>query len=116
MREQGPLIWLPTVAGTATHLPSILPRYSTVPLTLPFCLMRSAITSSIGSRLRACSLGNHVDMAIMSWPDLACASAAIVSSSLLPCDGMKSIETSTFSFSAHSLTRVSVALLAPGTQ
>ena len=42
MREHGPLIWLPTVAGTATHLPSALPRYSTVPLTSPFCLIRSA--------------------------------------------------------------------------
>jgi hypothetical protein len=30
------LNWLPMVAGTASHLPSSLPRYSTVPLTLPF--------------------------------------------------------------------------------
>src|SRR5258708_14194928 len=35
MREQGPLIWLPTVAGMASHLPPTLPRYSTVPLTAP---------------------------------------------------------------------------------
>ena len=55
-------------------------------------------------------------MARMSWPDLACASAAVVSSSLLPCEVMKSILTSTFSFSAHSLISVSVAPLAPGTQ
>ena len=53
---------------------------------------------------------------MMSWPDLACASAAIVSRSLLPCEGMKSIWTSTFSLAAHSLTRALVALLAPGTQ
>ena len=52
----------------------------------------------------------------MSWPDLACASAAPVSSSLLPWVVMKSIVTSTFSFSAHSLISVSVALLALGTQ
>src|SRR5882757_2519268 len=52
----------------------------------------------------------------MSWPDLACASAAVVSRSLLPCDVMKSIVTSTFSFSAHSFTAFSVALLAFGTQ
>ena len=88
MREQGPLIWLPTVAGTATQLPLILPRYSTVSLTLPFCLMSSAMMSSTGSRLRACSLGSQVDMAMMSWPDLACASAAMVSRSLLPCEVM----------------------------
>src|SRR6478752_4300650 len=52
----------------------------------------------------------------MSWPDLACDSAAPVSRSLLPCEVMKSIWTSTFSFSAHSLTAFSVAALAPGTQ
>ena len=52
----------------------------------------------------------------MSWPDLACDSAAVVSSILLPWDVMKSIETSTLFFSAHSFTRASVALLAPGTQ
>jgi hypothetical protein len=42
----------------------------------------------------------------MSWPDFACASAAVVSSSLLPWPVMKSIVTSTFSFSAHSLISV----------
>jgi hypothetical protein len=36
MREHGPLIWLPTVAGTAIHLQSGLARYSTVGLTAPF--------------------------------------------------------------------------------
>ena len=46
----------------------------------------------------------------MSCPDRACASAAAVRISLLPCDVMKSIERSTFSFSAHSLTAFSVAL------
>jgi hypothetical protein len=39
MREHGPLIWLPTVAGIASHLPPNLPRYSTVPLTAPFVLI-----------------------------------------------------------------------------
>src|SRR5258708_7045341 len=52
----------------------------------------------------------------MSWPDWAWASAAVVSRSLLPCEVMKSIVMSTFSFSAHSLTAFSVALLALGTQ
>src|SRR5262245_11065845 len=116
MREQGPLIWLPTVAGTATQLPLILPRYSTVALTLPFCSMSLVMTSSTGSRLRACSAGNHVDMAMTSCPLFRSASAAIVSNNLLPCEGMKSICTSTFSLPAHSSTKACVVLLAPGTQ
>ena len=33
MREHGPLIWLPTVAGTASQRPSARARYSTVGLT-----------------------------------------------------------------------------------
>src|SRR6266567_4844807 len=52
----------------------------------------------------------------MSWPDLACASAAPVSSSLLPCEVMKSMLTSTFSLAAHSSIKALVALLALGTQ
>ena len=52
----------------------------------------------------------------MSWPDRACASAAAVRISLLPCDVMKSIERSTFSFSAHALATASAPALAPGTQ
>ena len=49
MREHGPLIWLPTVAGTASHLPPTLPRYSTVPFTAPFCLISGSTTSFIGT-------------------------------------------------------------------
>ena len=41
MREQGPLIWLPMQKGTACHLPFSWPRYSTVPLTAPFCAIKS---------------------------------------------------------------------------
>src|SRR5260221_13816461 len=52
----------------------------------------------------------------MSWPDRACASAAAVRISLLPCDVMKSICRSTFSFSAQTLAMASMPLLAPGTQ
>src|SRR5882724_4742774 len=52
----------------------------------------------------------------MSWPDLACASAAPVSNSLLPWVVMKSTLTSTFSLAAHSSIRALVALLALGTQ
>ena len=49
MREHGPLIWLPAVAGTASHLPLSLPRYSTVPLTAPFCLISGSMTSFIAT-------------------------------------------------------------------
>src|SRR5256885_5879510 len=51
----------------------------------------------------------QVGNAKMSWPERACASAAMVIRFLLPCDGMKSIETSTFSFAAQALTIASVA-------
>ncbi len=50
MREHGPLIWLPTAAGTAIQRPAGLARYSTVGLTAPFCLISSAMMSSTGSR------------------------------------------------------------------
>lgn len=49
MREHGPLIWLPTVAGTANHLPSTLPRYSTVTFTAPFYLINGSMTSFMGT-------------------------------------------------------------------
>ena len=88
MREHGPLIWLPMVAGTASQWPPALPRYSTVPLTAPFCLISSAMMSSTGSRFLAWSCGHQVGMARMSWPDLACASAAMVSRFLEPCEVM----------------------------
>src|SRR5438132_13771079 len=50
----------------------------------------------------------------MSWPDLACASAARVSSALLAVK--RSIWTSTFSFAAHSWINASEVLLASGTK
>src|SRR5215472_1488577 len=50
----------------------------------------------------------------MSWPDLACASAAMVISALLPVK--RSIWTSTFSFAAHSWINASDVLLASGTK
>src|SRR5438477_4231577 len=116
MREHGPLIWLPTVAGTASHLPSSLPRYSTVALTAPFCLISGSMTSPMSTIWSEYRDGSHWASARTSWPALACDSAAPVSKSLLPCDVMKSIVTSTFSFSAHALTAFSVALFAVGTQ
>ena len=66
MREQGPLIWLPTVAGTTRQAPLTLPRYSTVSLTLPCSLMRSAMMSSTGSSCSACACGSQVGKARMS--------------------------------------------------
>jgi len=51
-------------------------------------LMIASTTSLTGSRFSACACGNHVDSAIMSCPDFACASACVVSSSLLPWLGM----------------------------
>src|ERR1700730_9345846 len=74
------------------------------------------MSSSIGSRLPAYWLGCQVESARMSWPDRACASAAAVISRLLPCEGMKAIWTSTFSFAAPSLASGLVGSLAPGTQ
>src|SRR5215831_13287907 len=50
----------------------------------------------------------------MSWPDLACASAAMVISALFPVK--RSIWTSTFSFAAHSWINASEVLLASGTK
>src|SRR6184192_901488 len=50
----------------------------------------------------------------MSWPDLACASAAMVSSALLAVK--RSIWTSTFSFAAHAWINASDVLLASGTK
>src|SRR5262249_23751056 len=50
----------------------------------------------------------------ISWPDLACASAAMVSSALLPVK--RSIWTSTFSFAAYSSINASQVLLAFGTK
>src|SRR5215211_5068493 len=52
----------------------------------------------------------------MSCPDLACACAAPVSRSLLPCEVMKSTWTSTFSLAAHWSIVALHDSLAPGTQ
>ena len=73
------------------------------------------MTSSTGSRQLGVAAGGHqVGKAKMSWPDLACASAAMVSRILLPCEVMKSIWTSTFSLSAHSWTISSRRLVGAG--
>src|SRR5262245_50881215 len=80
----------------------------------PFCLISSIMTSSTGSRLLASACGNQLVMYKMSWPDLACASAARVISALLPVK--RSTWTSTFSFAAHSWINASDVLLASGTK
>src|SRR5215469_2292462 len=84
MREQGPLIWLPQVAGTPSHLPSDCPRYLTVPLTSPFSATIGPIISLTGSSSSELAWTHHVGIARTSWPDFACASAAIVTRFLLP--------------------------------
>ena len=87
MRPQGPLIWLPGVAGIATQRPGCA-RYSISGETAPFAASSVFITSSTGSSSFALSAGHQVGKASMSCPAFACASAAIVSRFLLPCDGM----------------------------
>src|SRR5258707_534767 len=84
MREQGPLIWLPMQAGTPSHLLLALPRYCAVPLTSPFSWISGPIMSFTGSICSACACGHQLGIARMSWPDLAWASAAMVSRFLLP--------------------------------
>ena len=88
MREHGPLSWLPTQVGIAIHLPFERARYSTVGFTLPFALISSAITSSTGSRCSELPCGCQLGKARMSWPDLACCSAAMVRRFLWPCEVM----------------------------
>jgi hypothetical protein len=48
MREHDPLIWLPTVAGTASHCRRHGP-WPTVPFTAPFCLISGSMTSFIAT-------------------------------------------------------------------
>src|SRR5258708_32111681 len=74
------------------------------------------MTSSTGSRLLALSDGSQLVKYKMSWPVLACASAAIVSICLLPMLLILSIWTSTFSRAAHSSISALLVALAPGTQ
>src|SRR5438067_8591045 len=52
----------------------------------------------------------------MSWPALACPSAAKVNKSLSPLEVMKSTVISTFSFAAHSRQSCSRGAVAVGTQ
>src|SRR3979409_147170 len=84
IREQGPLIWLPMQAGTASHLSPALPRYFAVPLTSPVGLMSGLTTAFMGSSRSACACGHHVGIARMSCPVFAWASAIIVTGILLP--------------------------------
>ena len=88
MRPQGPLIWLPLVAGTATQCPPTLPRYSTTDDAWPLALIAAFMMSSTGTRFLAWAGASQLVNCRMSWPDLACDSATPVSWSLLPCDVM----------------------------
>ena len=83
-REQQPSSSVPRVIGTPSHLPSNLPRYSTAGSIGPFLATTLLTTSSTGSSARLNCAGSQLVNSMMSWPDLACASTASVSSSLLP--------------------------------
>src|SRR3954452_19362618 len=107
---------LPQTPGTATHLPFCLPRYSAASLTLPLPAISVFMTSSIGTRLSACAEAYQVGIDRMSCPDLACASAAIVSSNLSPFEVMKSIFRSILFLSAHSWQILRIGSSAVGTQ
>jgi hypothetical protein len=78
MREHGPLIWLPAVAGTASHLPpgtaEILDR------AVDRAVLLDQVLHDVVDRLEQLRvLGRQPgrDSARMSWPDFAWASAAI---------------------------------------
>src|SRR5438046_10352638 len=115
MRAQGGFTCVPVTAGTPSQWPSLLPRYSIAGDTLPFCFSRPPITSSSGSRLFASESGYHARNCRTSWPDCACDSAVAVIMSLLPCEVMESILSSTFSFFAHSWQIAVSVSFAPGT-
>ena len=78
--------------------------------------MISPMMSSTTSRESLYCCGSQVLKSMTSWPALAWFSAASVRISLLPWLVMKSILTSTFSFSPHSLMSFVATSLAPGTQ
>src|SRR5260370_41122162 len=78
--------------------------------------MIALTTSSTGSRFSAWPGAYQLVNCNTSWPDLACASAAIVNRSLSPLDVMKSTVISTFSFAAHSRQSCSSGGVAVGTQ
>ena len=88
MREHGPLIWLPTRAGTATQRPSDLRQILDGRFDLAVEL--DQLGHDVVDRLQAIGMvgGSQLGKAKMSWPDRACASAAMVSRFLLPCEVM----------------------------
>ena len=62
----------------ASHWPLGLARYSYSGPTAPLRASTSFMTSSTGSREFAYWFGSQAEKSMMSWPDLASASAAIV--------------------------------------
>ena len=69
---------VPRMPGTASHWPLGLARYSYSGPTPPLRGSTSFITSSTGSSEFAYWFGSQAEKSMMSWPDLASASAAIV--------------------------------------
>src|SRR5215204_3960829 len=116
MRATHGKVALPQAPGTATQWPFWCPRYSAAALTLPLAAISVFMTSSIGTRLSPWAAAYQVGIDSRSWPDLACASAAIVSSSLSPFEVMKSIDSSTLFLSAHSWQSLRIGSSAVGTQ
>ena len=116
MRAHGGSGAEPQATGTASHLPSETPRYSTALLTGPYCLISASTTSFTGTSLSPYWWAAHWSKARMSCPLRACASAACVRIILLPAEGMKSIATSTLFLAAHSSTTPCSTGLAAGTQ
>src|SRR5580704_2808793 len=93
-----------------------MPRYFTAALGSPYLATSSFIMSSAGSQESALAGAYQLGCPMMSWPDLACCSAAPTSMSLSPWLVMKSRVNSTFSLSAHSWAIAFSTSLAPGTQ
>src|SRR6266478_6812099 len=116
MRAQGGDIVLPYPVGTAIQWPSDFPKYSAALVGPPFCAMIALTTSSTGSRFSAWPVAYQLVNCRTSWPDFACASAAMVNRSLSPFEVMKSTVMSTFSFAAHSRHSCSRGAVAFGTQ
>ena len=69
---------VPRMPGTPSHLPLGLARYSYSGPTGPLRASTSFMTSSTGSREASYWLGSQAEKSMMSCPDLASASAAIV--------------------------------------
>src|SRR5579875_1315812 len=116
-RPHGPLYWLPQAAGTARQCPSAMASARKKSSSLPYFDSKLAMTSSSDSSSRLWLWISQVGKKVRrSCPARAWASAAIVTSSLLPEDVMKSSETSTLFCAAQACTCLRITSLPCGTQ